>query len=119
MFEIKCYNDEQDPDVQSDGESYQELPAIAVVSKHDDKILPIQYYSFALRSISDRKIGILRIYAEDEIAEQTREKCQQLFSDEFNNRINEIKRTQAELEVAQQQERKLKDKLIKLEDDTY
>lgn len=119
MFNIKFYNDEQNPDMQSDEESYQQLPAIPVVSKHDDIIRPIQYYSFALRSISDRKIGILRIYAENEIAEKIREKCQQLFSDEFTNRINEIKRMQAELEEAQQKEKDLKAKLNEMKEDIY
>ncbi|WWR15922.1 HD domain-containing protein [Lachnospiraceae bacterium JLR.KK008] len=117
MFEIKFYNDEQNPDMQSEEESYKQLPAIPVVTKHDDEKRPIQYYSFTLRSISDLKIGILRIYAEDEIAEETRERCQQLYSDEFTRRMDEINKTQVELEATQQREKKLRVKLNEMREE--
>ncbi len=118
MFNIRFYNDEQNPDLQSEEESYKQLPAIPVVSKHDDIVRPIQYYSFALRSISDRKIGILRIYAEDEIAEETRDQCQQLFSTEFTNRMKKIKQMQAELDATRKKEEELKAELNKMKEDT-
>lgn len=77
-----------------------------------------QRYSFALRSISDREIGILRIYAEDEIAEETRDQCQQLFSTEFTNRMKKIKQMQAELDATRKKEEELKAELNKMKEDT-
>lgn len=105
------------PDMQSDEEADKQLPAIPVVSKHDDNKHPIQDYSFALRSISDRKIGILRIYAEDEIAEEIREKCKQLFTVGFTARVKEISETQAKLEEIKRQEEILKAKLNEMKED--
>ena len=44
-----------------------QIPAIPVLPKHNGKPEAIQKYSFALRSISDKKISILRIYAEEDM----------------------------------------------------
>lgn len=118
MFNVKQYNDEQNPDVPPEEDTYKQLPAIPVVSKHDEIKRPIQYYSFALRSISDRKIGILRIYAEDEIAEEIREQCQRLFSTEFTNRMKKIKQMQVELEETRRKEEELEAELNRIKEDT-
>lgn len=116
MFSVKLYTEEQSPDLQPDAEPAQLLPAIPVVSKHDASIHPIQDYSFTLRSISDRKIGILRIYADDIIAEEIQNKCQMLFSDEYTSYVIEMEKTQKELDEITKKQKALTTKLNEMKD---
>ncbi len=81
FFDIKVYNEEQDPHFSSSLKEM-EIPAIPVLSKHDGKVEAIQKYSFTLKSISDKKISILRIYAEKDMIRTIQDKCAHWFSRE-------------------------------------
>lgn len=81
FFDIKVYNEEQDPHFSSSLKEM-EIPAIPVLSKHDGKVEAIQKYSFTLKSISDKKISILRIYAEKDMIRIIQDKCAHWFSRE-------------------------------------
>lgn len=76
LFNIKIYDSDYDPG----GPALTEIPAIPVVSRHDGSVKPIQDYSFPLRSISDRNISILRVYAEGSAAGEVRKKCTEWFT---------------------------------------
>lgn len=105
-FNVKFYNDEQSPDMQSSEMSSHLLPAIPVVTKHSNSPCPIQDYSFTLRSISDRMIGILRIYAEGDV-DVIQQECERLFTEGFTNHMAELKKKQTELEQLKERERSL------------
>lgn len=101
MFHIKVYDEEQDPDFNPEKPSSKEIPAIPVISKHDSSIRPIQDYSFTLRSISDRNIRILRVYAEDDIVAEIQEKCTTWFTTEYTlkaKKLQEARQKQAEIQ---------------------
>lgn len=105
MFSIKVYDEEQDPDYDPKELTSKEIPAIPVVSKHDGSAGPIQDYSFPLRSISDRNIRILRVYAEDDIAEEVRAKCIEWFTTEYTTKAEALqKEEQRKAELQQQLE---------------
>ncbi len=116
MFHVARYSEEQNLDLQTDPTGPEELPAIPVVSKHDETIRPIQDYSFTLRSISDRKIGILNIYAEDEIAEEVREKCRNLYSEGFTDLKNSRRKKQEELEKIRSRESELEREIEQIDE---
>ncbi|MFR8711606.1 hypothetical protein B5G26_14945 [Anaerotignum lactatifermentans] len=97
FFDIKIYNEEQDPDYSPILQDIQ-IPAIPVVSKHDGKVEAIQKYSFTLKSISDKKISILRIYAEDDMIETMRKKCTEWFSKEYDSKIEEREKISYQVE---------------------
>lgn len=94
-FNVKFYNDEQSPDMQSSELSSHLLPAIPVITKHSNAPRPIQDYSFTLRSISDRMIGILRIYAEGD-AETIQTECERLFNEGFTDLMDELNKKRIE-----------------------
>lgn len=109
IFDIKIYTEESDPDYKTELLSFKEMPAIPIISKHDGSIKPIQDYSFTLRSISDRKISILRVYAEETEANELQEKCINWFTVEYTTKI-------AQLEEAKEKKAKLKGELDKTEE---
>lgn len=109
IFDIKIYTEESDPDYKTELLSFKEMPAIPIISKHDGSIKPIQDYSFTLRSISDRKISILRVYAEETEANELQKKCINWFTVEYTTKI-------AQLEEAKEKKAKLKGELDKTEE---
>lgn len=79
------------------------MPAIPVISNHDGDIRPIQDYSFTLRSISDRNISILRVYAEEGMAAEIQKECNEWYTVDYSNKINQLtaeKRKREELDGA-------------------
>ncbi|MBQ6160349.1 MAG: HD domain-containing protein [Oscillospiraceae bacterium] len=94
FFEIKAYDDELDRNYDPEKLTEKESPAIPVISKlsKEETIIPepIQDYSFTLRSISDRKINILRIYAEENIFDDVKERCTHWFSEEYTAKKKKI-----------------------------
>lgn len=118
LFDIKIYNEEHDPDDPDNSATAKaiKIPAIPVQSKHNGEPEAIQKYSFALRSISDKKISILRIYAEADMIDDIRQKCEDWFTKDYNIRIKEYnelseqkKKKELELEDIRQRQSKLKD----------
>lgn len=103
IFSIKAYNEESDPDYRAEGSYTKEMPAIPVISNHDGDIRPIQDYSFTLRSISDRNISILRVYAEEGMAAEIQKECNEWYTVDYSNKINQLtaeKRKREELDGA-------------------
>ena len=107
IFDIKVYDEESDPDYRPEHASDKEIPAIPVIPKHGGQVHPIQDYSFTLRSISDRKISILRVYAEKSIAEAVQEKCNLWFDNEYTSKTEQLRKEQEEIAAL---ERKLSEK---------
>ncbi len=97
FFDIKVYNEEHDPDFSSVIKEMQ-IPAIPVLPKHNGKPEAIQKYSFALRSISDKKISILRIYAEEDMIDILREKCTNWFTVEYDAQKEELEKITSQIE---------------------
>ena len=75
-----------------------QIPAIPVLPKHNGKPEAIQKYSFALRSISDKKISILRIYAEEDMIDIIREKCTNWFTVEYDAQKEELEKITSQIE---------------------
>jgi len=97
LFDIKIYDEESDPDCKPDHTSPKEIPAIPVISKHGGSVRPIQDYSFTLRSISDREISILRVYADEAIADDVQRQCSAWFDTEYTNTIQRLKKEQQDI----------------------
>lgn len=115
-FDIKVYNEEQDPDYTHTSKDL-EIPAIPVISKHTGEIDSIQKYSFTLRSISDRKLSILRVYAEGNMADTIREKCSTWFTAEYNAKKDELNRTKNDIEQKEKEINAYKKRLKELKED--
>ena len=103
IFDIKVYDEESDPDFNSNHLAPKEIPAIPVISKHGDTIRPIQDYSFTLLSISNRKISILRVYAEDSIANDVQRQCNTWFDSEFTSKTEQLKKVEQEITLLKEQ----------------
>lgn len=103
LFDIKVYNEEHDPDYCSPVKKEVEVPAIPVVSRHNENPEAIQKYSFTLRSISDKKISVLRIYAEENMADTIRSKCAKWFTEEYDAKMEELRKMSSQ-EVQKQKE---------------
>lgn len=114
LFDIKVYDEEHDPDYSHVLKAV-EIPAIPVVSKHNDKSEAIQKYSFAIKSISDKKISILRIYAEDDMIECMRKKCENWFTEEFNAYMEEYKKTSSQVEQKKMEWEESQKRLLELQ----
>lgn len=106
-FDIKMYNEEQDPDYVQISKD-QEMIAIPVIPKHDGTIHPIQHYSFTLRSISDRKISILRIYAEEEMLDDVRQRCIAWFRQGYDMVVQERFKLKRDIDARQKELEELK-----------
>ncbi len=111
FFYIRGYDEERGDVVLSDHKD-QPVPAIPVLAKHNNGCVAIQNYSFALKSISDRKIGILRIYATGDYSESIREKCTRWFTEEYDKKREEREEL---LHGIEQSKKKLKDQEAALE----
>lgn len=117
MFSIKVYDEEQDPDYDPEEPTLKEIPAIPVVSKHDGSVRPIQDYSFPLRSISDRNIRILRVYAEGSIAEEIQNKCIEWFTTEYTTKAEALQNEKQKMAELQQQMKESSSRLKELSDE--
>lgn len=67
------------------------LFAIPVLDKHLKATKPIQDYSVPVRQISDRRINILRIYADKSILKSVSKYCNKEFEREYDKYIFDIK----------------------------
>lgn len=72
LIDIKKYKAETD-----EGDEKRSLPAIPVKNKHNNSIKPIQDYSLPIRKLSDKKINLFRIYADEELTPEIREYIEQ------------------------------------------
>ena len=104
-FGIEVYNEEYDPDDSHEPKKV-EIPAIPVLSKHNGKTDAIQKYSFVIKSISDVKISILRIYAEGNLIDDMRIKCEDWFTKEYNTYMEDYKKTTIQIEQIRKELRK-------------
>jgi len=73
LIEIRSFKNEADCE-EKDGQTAQDeellkhkLPAIPVRDRHTGQIAPIQDYSLPIRKLSDKKINVFRIYADESI----------------------------------------------------
>lgn len=74
LIEIKEFKSETDPESESNNnEAKRKLPAIPVKDKHSDSIFPIQHYSLPIRKMSDLKINLFRIYADNDLNTQIKD----------------------------------------------
>lgn len=117
IFDIKVYNEESDPDCMAEVSLSQEMPAIPVIPKHGGEIKPIQDYSFTLRSISDRKISILRVYAEEQTVEEIQKKCNHWFNEEYTKKNVELAEDKERIKTLEGEMNKLKMKVKDMEED--
>lgn len=113
LFDIKVYNEEHDPDYSSVIRDM-EVPAIPVKPKHNGKPEAIQKYSFTLKSISDKKISILRIYAEGDMIDTIRSQCEGWFTsgydavmEEYNALTSRVEQKKKELREAEERREKI------------
>lgn len=73
LIEIRSFKNEVDcGDEDNQTAKYEEspkhkLPAIPVRDRHTGQIVPIQEYSLPIRKLSDKKINVFRIYADESI----------------------------------------------------
>mgnify|MGYP002511164462 CR=1 FL=1 len=117
IFDVKIYNEESDPDYRAELPSHMEMPAIPVISKHDGAIKPIQDYSFTLRSISDRKINILRVYADESVAEEVREKCNHWSTVEYTDKAAQLAEGKKKVEELEGELNKEQSRVRELEEE--
>lgn len=88
---------------ESDDEENTRLLAIPVFDKHTKKICPVQDYSLPIRHLSDKKINILRVYADDRFLSEVRDFCYNLYNTEYLEYAN--KRKEAEKDVREAKEK--------------
>lgn len=114
FFDIKVYNEEHDPDYTPVMREI-EIPAIPVLPKHNGEPEAIQKYSFALKSISDKKINILRIYAEEDMVETIRRKCEEWFTKEYDAKMEELKKVSSQITQQEKELEENKKRALELE----
>ncbi len=114
LFEIKVYNEEHDPDYSTVAKEIK-IPAIPVQPKHGGKPEAIQKYSFTLKSISDKKISILRIYAETDMMDDIRKKCENWFTEDYNRKIKEYNELSEQKKKAESELNNIEKRKIELE----
>lgn len=113
FFDIKVYNEEQDPDCFSIKRDI-EIPAIPVLSKHNGEPEAIQKYSFTIKSISDKKISILRIYAEEDMIDIIQSKCENWFTVDYDTLTEEYKKMLDQKKQKQRELEQMENRLLEI-----
>lgn len=92
-------------DVEEDDEK---LPAIPVLDKLSGKVFPIQDISVPLKSISNRKINVLRVYTTEEHWNKVSRFCQKEFYEGYDEHLKRVQELKAMLDQVQKEEEERK-----------